>query len=92
MVSMNTINKKTENIVDQQLALLVIDEQLAENMASRVSLLQSFLGIRTFVWWYNIDSLLEGGMEPRRVWFSCREARCHNIGTAKQGYHTRYSI
>ena len=43
MVSMNTINKKTENILDQQLALLVIDEQLAENMASRVSLLQSFL-------------------------------------------------
>ncbi len=43
IISMNTINKKTENILDQQLALLVIDEQLAENMASRVSLLQSFL-------------------------------------------------
>lgn len=43
IISMNTINKKTENILEKQLALLIIDEQLAENMASRVSLLQSFL-------------------------------------------------
>ncbi len=27
-----------------------------------ISIDQYFGGIRTFVWWYNIDSLLEGGL------------------------------
>ena len=27
-----------------------------------VDMYKTFLGIRTFVWWYNIDSLLEGGL------------------------------